>query len=158
MLSQQYYTPCATSSLYKLNLIPTFGSASYHLTTSPLPYHLPVATGLRLRLTVTFTSVLGRGWLSCVACVPHHHHQLHEEEGNGRTRKAVDGKRRLASRRTWNKLRSTSADKKRTSNCHPWPVERSFGSGPSARIGSILRQRPSTTGFVTTTNNKEESI
>ena len=57
MLSQQYYTPCATSSLYKLNLIPTFGSASYQLSLHLL--HHP-ENGLRLRSTVPLVSTGAR--------------------------------------------------------------------------------------------------
>ena len=90
MMAHQYYTPYATSSLCKVSLPQLFGSASYHLSspllTSPHLHHVPVAIGLRLRLTVTIKSVLGRGWLSCVVCVSLHHQEFHEEEGNGRTR------------------------------------------------------------------------
>ena len=50
--------------------------ASPHLC-SPLLYHVPVAADLRLRLFATFTSVLGRDWLSCVVCVSLHY-QNHE--------------------------------------------------------------------------------
>ena len=34
------------------------------------------------------------------------------------------------------------------------PVERNFGSGPSARIGYSFKERPSTTDFVTRTRNE----
>ena len=49
----------ATSSLYKFNLIPPFGSATYlHFTsphfTSPHIHYTPVANSLHLRLAVTF--------------------------------------------------------------------------------------------------------
>ena len=53
MLSQQYYTPCATTGLYKLNLTPTFGSASYQISLQFVNYP---DNGVRLQSTVTLVS------------------------------------------------------------------------------------------------------
>ena len=57
MLSQQYYTSCATCSLHKLNLTPTFGSACYQLSLHFLNYP---ENGLRLRSTVPLVSTGAR--------------------------------------------------------------------------------------------------
>ena len=57
MLNQQYYTPCTTSSLHKLNLTPTFRAASYQLSLHFLHYPENV---LRLRSTVPLVSTGAR--------------------------------------------------------------------------------------------------
>ena len=74
------------TSLYELNLTPTFGSASYHPVTSLQPHHFPVATGLRLRLTVTFYVRSGESLVVLRRVCYSSSQELREEEGNARTR------------------------------------------------------------------------
>ena len=109
MLSQKYYTPCATSSLYKLNLTPTFGSASYQLSSTSPSSHGNHST------SAAYCYVLLQCWGEAVcpaSCVFHLTTKNSTKKKATAVREtAVDGKRRLSNRRTWNKQLSTSADK-----------------------------------------------
>ena len=83
MLSQQFYTPCATSSQYKLNLIPNFGSASYHLSSTSPPSRGNWSSSSAY--CYVYVSAGARPVVLRRVCYSSRY-QLHEEEGNGRTR------------------------------------------------------------------------
>ena len=81
-------------------------------TISPLPHQLPVETGLRLRLAVTFYVSSGaRLVLLRRVRISSPPWKSTKKKETAVSETAVDAKRRLARRGTWNKLHSTSADK-----------------------------------------------
>ena len=79
VLSQQYYTPYATSCLHKLNLTPNFGSASYQLSLHRLNCH---ENSLRLRSTVPLFSTGARVFQA-------HFHYLSPIEEDGYYRRLI---------------------------------------------------------------------
>ena len=145
VLSQQYYTPCATSSLYELNLIPIFESTSYQLSLHFLHHR---ENGLRLRSTVSLVSTGARLFEGHAAYIS-------SNKEDGRCRRLIHstgfGRAGRASRRRRSCAQPAPTRHRKTPSP---PVERNSGSGPSARISSILKTRQSTTSFVTTTRNR----
>ena len=134
MLSQQYYTTCATSSLYNLNLTPTFGADSYHpSSTSPL-FRGNSST------SAAYCYVIPQCWgdAGCPATRVSLFTTKNptKKKATAVLETAVDGKRWLARRKMWTKLHSTGAEKKKPTPSPP--VERNFVPGPSAWIGYLL--------------------
>ena len=79
MLIQQYYTPCTTSSLYKLNLNLNFGSGSYQLSLHLQHCH---EKGLCIRSTVPLVS-------NEVRLFEGHFHYLTPTEEDGHCRRLI---------------------------------------------------------------------
>ena len=134
VLSQQYSLPALLLAYVNSTWSQLFGEPA---TILPLPHRLPVAIGLRLQLNVTFY-VSSESSLVVLprVCLFSLTKNSMKKNATAVRETAVDGKRRLSRWRTWTKLCSTGADKRKISAISP--VERNFGSVPSARICYVL--------------------